>query len=207
MEYSVAQPSDCDEIVRLLATVFSASDPPAVAMALSAADMEQFLRLVVPDVIPQGLTIVARSPATGKLAGALLTDDFASPPAPEFSQIHPKLVPILSLLEVLDAQFREGRTIMAGTCLHLFMLGVDEAFAGQGIGQGLVKACVENGLRRDYRSALTEATGKVSQHIFRKNGFAERCSVAYRDFLYDSRPVFASIRDHEKAILMDRSLA
>ena len=54
--------------------------------------------------------------------------------------------------------------------------------------------------------ALTEATGKVSQHIFRKNGFADRFSVAYSNFRYENRLVFASICGHEEAILMDRSL-
>jgi hypothetical protein len=47
MNYQVAKLSDCDEIVRLLAKVFSESDPPAVAMALTAADFEQFLQVIV----------------------------------------------------------------------------------------------------------------------------------------------------------------
>ena len=80
-------------------------------------------------------------------------------------------------------------------------------FAEQGIGQGLIRACIDNGSRKDYRAALTEATGKVSQHAFRKNGFIDRFSVSYQKFLYENKAVFASIKEHEKAILMDRSLA
>ena len=207
MNYEVAKPSDSDEIVRLLATVFSQSEPPAVAMGLSFPDMKQFLQLVVPSVIPDGLTVISRSAGTGELAGVLLTDDFASPPDLDTSQINPKFSPILSMLERLDEQFRKGRTISPGNYLHLFMLGVEGRFAGQGIGQGLIKACIDNGSRRGYRTALTEATGKVSQHIFRKNGFVDRFSVLYRDFQYENKAVFASIREHEQAMLMDRSLA
>lgn len=207
MNYEVAKPSDSDEIVRLLATVFSQSEPPAVAMGLSFPDMKQFLQLVVPSAIPDGLTVISRSGGTGELAGVLLTDDFASPPDLDTSQISPKFSPILSMLERLDEQFRKGRTISPGNYLHLFMLGVEGRFAGQGIGQGLIKACIDNGSRRGYRTALTEATGKVSQHIFRKNGFVDRFSVLYRDFQYENKAVFASIREHEQAMLMDRSLA
>ena len=217
VNYDVAQLADSDEIIRLLAEVFSESEPPAVAMGLSFRDMEEFLQLIVPAVVPLGLTVISRSTApsgmmsrrndTRKLAGVLLTDDFALPPALHPGRISSKLLPILSMLEILDEQFRRGRAISPGEYLHLFMLAVDREFAGCGIGQRLVKACVENGLQKGYRMALTEATGRVSQHIFRKNGFADRFSVSYRDFLYENKTVFAAIREHDKAILMDRPLA
>jgi len=136
----------------------------------------------------------------------MLSDDFASPLDLDVRQISPKLLPILTMLEVLDEQFRRGRDISAGQFVHLFMLGVDSHFAGQGIAQGLVQACVDHGSQRGYRAALTEATGRVSQHIFRKNGFVERFRVCYPDFLYEGKAVFASIRGHEAALLMEQSL-
>jgi ribosomal protein S18 acetylase RimI-like enzyme len=111
------------------------------------------------------------------------------------------------MLQVLDEQFRAGRSISTGEYLHLLMLAVDGQSAGRGIGKGLVQACLENGLRKGYRMALTEATGRVSQSIFRKHGFVERFKVSYRDFRYENRSVFASIQEHENAILMDKSLA
>ena len=90
--------------------------------------------------------------------------------------------------------------------LHLFMLAVDGQFAGRGIGQELIRRCIENGYRKGYQKALTEATGKISQHIFRKNGFVQRFCVPYRSFMYEGRLVFASIQGHEGAMLMDRSI-
>jgi len=206
VDYAIAKPSDSADIVRLLAEVFSKSEPPAVAMGLSFGDMEQFLQLVVPRVIPDGLTMILRSKDTEGLVGVSLTDDFASFPALDQNQISSNFLPILFMLEKLEEQFCGGRTISPGEYLHVFMLAVDGQFAGRGIGQGLIQACVDNGLRRGYRVAFTEATGKVSQHIFQKNGFAERFSVSYREFMYEDKVVFASIREHEKAILMERSL-
>jgi hypothetical protein len=42
--------------------------------------------------------------------------------------------------------------------------------------------------------------------VFRKQGFADRFRVSYRDFRYEDKVVFASIQEHENAILMDKSL-
>lgn len=207
VDYDVARLSDSDDIIFLLSNVFSEAEPPAVAMGLSFGEMEQFLRLIVPNIIPCGLTVISRSRITGKLAGVLLTDDFTSPPALDPGRTSPKFLPILAMLETLDASFRGRRDISPGEYLHLFMLAVAPEFAGRGIAQGLVRACLDNGLRRGYRSALTEATGRVSQHVFRKSGFADRFSVSYQEFVYENKAVFASIRDHEKAVLMERSPA
>lgn len=206
LDYAIAKPADCEDIVRLLAQVFSHSDPPAVAMALSFEEMKQFLQLVVPNVIADELTAVARSKDTGKVAGVMLSDDFASPLDLDLGQISAKLLPILSMLDILDEQFRREKTISAGQYLHLFMLGVDREFAGRGVGQGVVKACVKNAVHKGYRVALTEATGRVSQHIFRKNGFVDRFAVSYQDFTYQNKTVFASIQEHETAVLMERAL-
>jgi ribosomal protein S18 acetylase RimI-like enzyme len=205
VNYAIAEPSDLQDVIHLLARVFSESEPLAVAMNISLSEMEQFLRHVAPEMISDGLTVISRS-KDSRLNGILLTDDFASPAALDVNQFTSKYLPILSMLDTLDEEFRRERTISPGECLHLFMLAVDGQFAGRGIGQGLVQACIDNGVRKGYRLAVTEATGKASQHIFRKNGFADRFNIAYRDFMYEDKAVFSSIRDHEKAILMERAL-
>lgn len=207
VEYAVAAPSDSTEVVDLLANVFSESDPPTVAIGLSYGEMKQFLDEVVPALIPAGLTIIARCGETTRLAGVMLSDDFALLPDLDAGQISPKLQPILSMLETLDEQFRREQTIAPGQFLHLFMLGVDRQFAGRGLAQGLVKACLESALQKGYRTALTEATGQVSQHIFRKSGFTDRFRASYQDFRYQNQPVFASIREHQAAILMEKVLS
>jgi hypothetical protein len=91
VDYDVATPFDAEEIAQLLATAFSESAPPAVAMGLTFRDLQQFLQRFAPRAIADGLTLVARSRDTGKLAGVLLTDDFASPsssgPEPDQQEI------------------------------------------------------------------------------------------------------------------------
>lgn len=206
IHFAVAAPADSEDIVHLLAKRFSESDPPAVAMALTYSEMRGFLDGIVPGILAQGLTIIARPPGSGALAGVLLSEDFGTMPDIDSVRIEAKFRPIFALLEALDDEYRKDRAVSRGDYLHLFMLAVNSVFAGQGIAQQLVAECCSNGRRKGYGHALTEATGRVSQHVFRKDGFAESFSLCYRDFLFGGSRVFASITEHEAAILMEKLL-
>ena len=118
-----------------------------------------------------------------------------------------KFDPNFDLPGQLDSEYRAGKTMRAGETLHLFLLGVDRRFGGQGVGQQLARACLENGGKRGYRVAVTEATNRTSQHIFRKQGFAERVRRSYRDHSYKGEAFFESISEHGGPALMDRTMS
>ena len=80
------------------------------------------------------------------------------------------------------------------------------AVAGRGVAHQLVAECLKHGASRGYRLAITEATNKVSQHIFRKQGFVSRVQRSYLTHRFNGREVFASIADHSGPMLMDKSL-
>lgn len=206
IECGVLKSSDTGAIVRLIAKGFSAAEPPAVAMGLSMPELETFVGLLCPKAVEDGLTIVARDQETGEFAGAMLTDDFAVPSGIKPSAFSQKFLPILAMLDTLDEQYRQGRVIRVGEYLHLFMLAVDARYAGCGIAKQLVSACLENGRAKGYKCAVTEATGTISQRVFRQLGFREQVRAAYQEYRYEGRAVFASIREHEAAILMDRTI-
>ena len=98
------------------------------------------------------------------------------------------------------------KTPSRGVVLHMFMLAVSERAAGKGMGGRLVRVCMENALGKGYRIAVAECTGKTSQHVFRKLGFVERAMIAYADYEFEGRRVFAGIADHGGAILMEKML-
>ena len=206
VEYGVAEPSDLDEMARLLSVVFSNYDPPAVATGLTPAEFEEFVRLFCPRAGAEGLTIIGRSADTGEMMGALLTEDSASPPPSGIDRLSRKFDPISDILGQLEADYRQGKTVPPGEQLHLFLMGVAQAFGGRRVAQHLVAACLENGARKGYRLAVTEATNSVSQHIFRKLGFVDRVQRSYRDHRFEGRAFFASIEGHAGPILMDRAL-
>ena len=206
VEYGICDATDVEEMTYLLAEVFSRYDPPAVAVGLSFEEIVRLVRLFGPRAASDGLSIIARARPSGDLIGALLVDDFASPPPAGIHEACEHFDPIGALLDELDEQYRKTRTVVPGEILHLFMVGVGSQHGGKGIAQTLVRLCIENGERRGYREAVTEATGSVSQRIFRKLGFADRFSTSYKEFSYCGRHVFQSIEGHDGVILLEKHL-
>ena len=206
MHFDVLQPADLAETVSVLGETFAHRDPPAVALELTPLEFEFFVRQYGPKAVDERLTIVARSD-NGELAGALLAEDSATAAPESLNQISPKFDPIFDILGQLDSEYRSTRSIQAGEAIHFFLLGVSPRFAGRGVAQGLVSACLTNGMSKGYRLAITEATNKTSQHVFRKLGFVERVTRPYGDHRYNDRAYFDSITGQGGPILMDRALS
>ena len=196
IRYSVCETRDLPEMIRLLAEVFAREDPPPVAVGLSPAEFEAAVRLFSRSAGADGLTIIARDEVSGAMAGALLNEDAAKPAPEGMDRLSDKFVPIFDLLDQLEDRVPDEDPTVPGEVLHLFMLGVDRAFARRGIGQQLVMASLANGAELGYRVAVTEAMNRVSQHIFGKSGFLSRAEVSYADYRRDGIAVFASIAEH-----------
>jgi ribosomal protein S18 acetylase RimI-like enzyme len=207
IRYSVCDPSDIAEMGRVLAATFTRHDPPAVAVGLTPAEFEDFVAVVSQSAGTDRLTIIARNLASGAMAGVLLAEDAATAFPDGMDRLSAKFDPIFDLFGQLDEQIDEERPSAPGVVLHLFLLGVDERFARQGIAQALVRSCVANGYRMGYRTAVTEATNRVSQHVFGKLGFSSRAECSYASYRRDGVPVFASIAEHGGPKAMIRDIA
>jgi ribosomal protein S18 acetylase RimI-like enzyme len=207
IRYAVCREADLAELIPLVARTFATNDPPAVAVGLTADELEAYLARAAGDAGRDGLTIVARAVATGQLAGALLALDAAADPA-SIDGLSPKLEPVMGIFAALDAALDEElggpQPPVAGQTLYLLMLAVADGFARRGIAQELVRACLANGARLGYRRAETTATNLVSQHIFGKLGFVTRAQVSYAGYRHQGRAVFASIADVGGPIAMAR---
>ena len=204
--YAVCRSEDLAEMRQLLAEAFTRRDPLAAVVGLTSREFEHFVEIVSQTALSDQLTIVAREAASGKMAGALLADDAAAPAPSDLDRISKKFDPIHGLLAELEEKYRFGRTVASGDYLHLFLLGVSDRFAGRGIGQQLVRACLANGAALGFRMAVTEATNPVSQHIFAKSGFATRAQVAYADYETGGVTVFASVAQDGGTMAMDRAI-
>jgi ribosomal protein S18 acetylase RimI-like enzyme len=204
IQYGLLEEGDVGEMSGLLADIFSRYEPPAVAAGLSFREIEQIVAAFGPKAVTEQLTVLARR--DGELVGALLVEDFGTPPPEGLEEFAPNFAPIGALLDGLDARYRESRRIVPGAYLHLFMIGVSPAFSGRGIAQSLINTCLANGRRRGFTVAVTEATGSVSQRVFAKSGFRGLFSTSYKDFLFDGQRVFSSIVEHDGCVLMERTV-
>ena len=205
--YHLFTKAEADEMARFLGEVFAHRDPTALAVGLTAPEFESFIRLYGPKADAEGLTVVARSAATGDIVGALLAEDPASAPPDGFEQLSPKFRPIFDILGQLVTEYSAARPRRAGESVHLFLLGVAEGFGGRGIAQRLVAECLAHGGRRGCRIAVTEATNMASQRLFRKLGFVEMVRRSYGDHLFEGQACFGSVADQGGPILMDREVA
>jgi ribosomal protein S18 acetylase RimI-like enzyme len=206
IQYGICERSDLDEMVILLSDNFTRFDPPAVAAGISSKEFEEFIRIFLPNVASDGLTIIARTADTSETVGALLTDDAAVPPPAALESISGKFDPVLDILGRLGKEYWQAKELEPGEYLHLFLLGVARPFTGRGIARQLVRVCLKNGVQKGFRVGVTEATNDISQHIFRQQGFVERVSRSYQDFRYEGNAVFASIKEHAGPMLMDKDL-
>ncbi len=206
IQYGLCETSELDEMVILLADTFSRFDPPAVAAGISSKEFEEFIRIFLPNVASDGLTIIARTADTSEMVGALLTEDAYAPLPAELEFISRKFEPVLDILGRLGTEYWQGKELNPREYLHLFLLGVVRPFTGRGIARQLVRSCLENGVQKGYRVGVTEATNDISQHIFRQQGFIERVRRSYQDYRYEGNAVFASIKEHAGPMLMDKDL-
>ena len=206
IEYSVCTARDTDEMARMLGETFSRREPPAVALGITAGEFEAFVQLLCPTAVVEGLTIVARRSDTGEMIGALLTEDSASAMPHGMDGLTPKFDPIFDILGQLETEYRAGHAARHGESMHLYLLGVAESATGHGVAKQLVAECLETGARKGYRVAVTEATTKASQHVFRRLGFRERVHRSYEQHRFNGHAVFASVAEHGGPILMDRHL-
>jgi len=206
IEYGVLESVELDAMSCLLAEQFSRHEPLAVAVGLPYAQIRAQVAAFGPKALAERLTIVARDSSTGELLGALLTEDFATPLPTDVAMAAPDFAPLGSLLEGLDNRYRAAHPVEPGTHLHLFMLGVATQVACRGVGSTLVATCLANGRQRGYTTAVTEATGAISQHVFRKLGFRELFLASYKTFQFHGERVLASIAEPEGTILMARSI-
>lgn len=201
----IALERDHPELAALLGRVFAEFDHPSRVIGLPAGEIEAIVTAFGPKSLAEGLTVVARTPG-GEMAGVFLAEDFATPGPEGLEEAAPNFGPIGALLDSLSGPYREAKGFAPGECAHLFMLGVDPTFAGQGIAHRLVVRSLENARALGYRCAVLEATGAASQHVFRKLGFRELGRIPYGDFHFMGERIFRAVPEPEAALLMELPL-
>ncbi len=191
----------CDAVAVVVAEAFAGYEPMMVSQNIPVDRMANYLRSLGPVLAQEELAVVARDIKTDEIVAALITRDFTDMLSDEGEG------PINAILNALDRQYIQTRTIRRGEYVHLNLLAVARQHTGRAVAQNVVRLCLENGIRKGYRTAVTEATGLVSQHLFREtHGFVARHEISYQTFIYQGRRPFASIKKHPSVILMDKSL-
>ena len=209
ISYQIFDLQSVDEIAPVLAETFAGYDPLAVSQNLSAAEFAEGVQVLGPVAAQEGLSMIAQDKDTNDLVGVLLVHDFATvlPGLPGGEEENQEPSPIGAILGELEERYKADRTIHTGEYMNLLMIGVADGYKGRKIAQTLIKLCLENGIKRGYKLAVTKVTGPISQHVLRdKFGFIERFEIRYKEFTYQNQRPFVSIEDPPSIILMDKAL-
>ncbi|MBI2806278.1 MAG: hypothetical protein HYX68_14965 [Planctomycetes bacterium] len=209
IRYELYQATDLVEMAAVQAAAFTSGAEPVIgAVGASFQQFEDFIKLLGPLIERDGLTIVAREIASGAMVGSSIHLDMATENPAEVRELE-WFAPALSLLDEMDAlylqQYWQGRHPGPGEMFHFCWGAVLPAFQGRHIDQRMVDVSIELGIARNYRTAVVEASGLASQHVFRKRGFAERVEIPYKSYLYRGQRPFASVAEVPSIILLDRA--
>ncbi|MBD2182116.1 GNAT family N-acetyltransferase [Planktothrix sp. FACHB-1355] len=93
----------------------------------------------------------------------------------------------------MDDKYQADRQIEKGEILHISMLGVREAYENKNIASTLVIENLKLAKSKNYRTAVTEATSLVYQHIFKKLGFQEELEIEYKSYTFKGKKFFESL--------------
>lgn len=206
VQYELFDINDLHELAEMTADIFARHEPVTSSLDISSASFTDFIRLLGPKLEQETLTVIARNQESRQIIGAMVSDDFAIESPEEMRQLGDNYEPLWAILDDLDNRYKQGRVLPKGEYLHFFLLAVDPRQSGKNVAKHLVQTCLENGIRKGYKTGIVEATGIVSQHIFRKFGFVARFEAPYKTFTFQGKPVFSSIKDHHGIILMDKAL-
>lgn len=207
VQYELFNISDLHEMALMTAEAFARYEPITSALNIPSKDFADFVRLrSSPKEEQEELTVIAKNQETKQIIGAMVADDFAIEPLEEIRHLGDNFEPVWAILDELDTQYKKGRNIPKGEYLHLLMGAVDHRYTGKNVAKNLVQTCLENGVKKGYKTGIGEATGVVSQHILRKFGFVDSIEIPYKTFTFQGKRVFESIKDHHGIILMDKVL-
>lgn len=207
VRYELFTLNTLDEMALMVAEAFTHYEPLSVIQAIPLKEFVDFVKLLGLKVQQEELTVIARDQVTDQVIGAIIADDFAATLPESSGHLSERFEPVFALLAELNTHYKQGKNIQLGEYLHLFMIAVTHQCKGKKIAQNLIQACLENSIRKGYKTAVAEATGVISQHILRnKFGFVDRFEIPYKTFTYQGRRVFESIKEHNGIILMDKTL-
>ena len=208
--YLVATDARHDAIVRVLSESFC-REPMAEALGMSASTLLPMIERLMPECIGNGLSAIAvpeNEPQT--VAGVCLSRDFKSPLPEGIPGEFPWLLPIgHALMTVTQAYAAKRRHLKAGDAVELWMVAVAERrFARRGVASRLFRVCASLAREHGFKRCVTECSGRYSQIAAERAGFKEAARLAYRQFRFDGRAVYAAIdAPHTHLALYERDLS
>jgi hypothetical protein len=203
----ILEPEDVEEATQCILHNFLSGEPMCSALQLTEDDFELFIRLFTEKSAKEELSVIARHPVTNKFMGCIISEDMATEAPEGIENMSEKALPIVSLLEELDAEFLSKNPPIPGEFFHMLLCGVYKEFSGLQLTHLLTQESEKLAKERGYKLALIEATGPASQYVVKeKMGYKQQEALTYKTFSYNGSYPFASISNCESCLLLSKVL-
>lgn len=173
------------ETARLIAEVFTGvqvggryiDEPMIKALGFSRETFGEFILHYMEETGHAGLNVVAIDRETGKVIGALVSENFN--PNEEIPTFGGELAPLNVLYDFLiklDAGFIEKaesnleRKVELNDYVHLFLMGIKTEHSKRIIAADLIEFLAKISEEKGYKGIFAEATSPKSQSVFRDLG-------------------------------------
>lgn len=196
-----------NETADLVVTTFNEREPLA---GLNQAPPEEFYKFILNltrQCADEELGFVVTESQTNKVIGAVLSSDLASSLNESDIDEAENHNPIESLITTLNDAYFTDEHLPENTYLSIKFVAMDGNYKGKGAVNQLISACLQQAKQKGFSYAQAEATGKISQHIFKnKLGFDEKAFIKYSDFTFDGETPFSPLTEHEGIKLLIKRL-
>lgn len=181
---------------RLYSEVFLADEPTSRRHAL---DLERFYPhacFYVQSLVNKGLSFLARDECSGEITGFIfcfdLVDDLELE-GPEMKDFLIHFQQAVAMIDELEARHFHRESVIPGSVLHIFQIGVARKVRGRGITRALIRRALTHAKERRFTQAVADCTTPASKYTFERCGFSERGFYSYESFCMDNVCFFSGL--------------
>ncbi|SDX32219.1 hypothetical protein [Eubacterium barkeri] len=187
IQFRSAVLEDVEALGRLFIDTFVHRDPMTAHLKLSDEEAMDYSRVIFPESIKDGLTILAVDSEKDKIIGftTAFKEDIASDPR-VVSRLSPRLLEGMAdtshVFDVLLKPLEERTDYDAKRCLTVMYAGVHADYTGHHLSLTLIEQLLKRAVALGFTTAISECTSARSQTQVERLGFTPINAVAYADF-------------------------
>ena len=138
--YDVLDIAQLDDALDCVSDAFTSREPIFKAFGITFEEFRRRMGPVLGGIIPQGLSVAALEPTTGKLMGCLISEEEGSDRPRVSNNVPPSFKPVIAFFGSAVALFKDIVTEQQSGLLHQFFEGIWEEYGGRNIGYNLIEA-------------------------------------------------------------------
>ncbi|CAL4058731.1 unnamed protein product, partial [Meganyctiphanes norvegica] len=194
LEYATLREEDADEVVTFMAEHFYPREPLSTGLHMTYDDNKEWIHGSVRAWVQDGVSVVARDPDTGEVAGTLLATLLTKDQSNTFEEATKspkvKVATLHAVLSVLETSVDFFERFDVDKILELAMITVSEAFSGKGVGRRLVMEGESRGVQLGCQLGTAQATAVPSQRLLERLGYTSLYTMDYASFQIAGEFVF-----------------